>query len=139
MRYRFNGSIPSKKNFKSRFNPKVIKDFEKSVKLQFRQKHYHLIEIIKSLPRPLRVVLHITKYRDDSWDFDNKATTVQDVMFGFNKKKQEYIGIFPVDDDYREVLFYPGELRIDKINLKTNADDFFEIEFVKNVIYESFS
>lgn len=133
MRYRFTGSIPSKKNaiafFKGRMiNSKDYREFLKSFEYQVRKNYPELFPIIQALPRPIKLVLHITKWRDNAWDFDNKMTTIQDAM--------TKIGLIP-NDSYKTFLPYPGELICDK-SLESAENDWFEIEFIRSVTYERF-
>ena len=134
MRYKFSGSIPSKKNEKTFFKGRVInskdyRQFLKSFEYQVRKNYPELFPIIQALPRPIHIVLHITKWRDNAWDFDNKMTTIQDVM--------TKIGLIP-DDSYKTLLPFPGELKCDKATLTSAEDDWYEIEFVKGVEFDRF-
>lgn len=133
MRYRFQGSIPSKKNaiafFKGRMiNSKDYREFLKSFEHQVRKNYPQLFIIIKALPRPIHTVLHITRWRDDAWDFDNKMTTIQDAM--------TKIGLIP-NDSYKTFLPFPGDLKCDK-GLSGAEEDFFELEFIKGVEFDRF-
>ena len=131
------GSIPSKKNSRNVFRGKLVSNknyiqFEKSIRLQIRQNYYQWFEIIKKLDKPVCFVLNIYRYRNDKFDWDNKIASVQDALFKWDKKKSDF-ACLPLEDDYQSLKIYPGKVIIDKDNLKSNTDDWFELILVKEI------
>jgi hypothetical protein len=137
MKMVFMGSIPSKKNSRiqtrtSNFPSKNYVKFEKSIKEQVHKNYYQWFELVKKLDKPLCFVVNIYKYENRGFDFDNKISSIQDVLFHYKPRKKEF-NCFELDDDYRNVKFYPGKVVIDKDTLKSKDDDWFELILVKEV------
>lgn len=116
--------------FKGRMiNGKKYTGFLKNFQYQLL-KNYPDIKIrLSVLPRPLLMVLHIYRYRNDDWDIDNRITTVQDCL----------VKCKIIDSDSHKILrCYPGNIVVDKNVIQSPNDDYFEIEFVKTVNFTSF-
>lgn len=134
MRFRFNQAIPSKKNSyqisKNAYGKRHLRKNDDSRKFEknfiyYFNKNYKAIftKALEDLPKPWLMALHITKYRNDDFDIDNKITTVQDALFK----------ALNMADTAKTVKFHPGTITIDKTSLDSPNNDFFEIELLQSV------
>lgn len=113
-------------------NSPRYREFCNSIRLQIRQKYPELEHKLKFATLPACFVLDIVKYRDDDFDWDNRISSVQDVLFSF-KKKLKIFECLPLDDSYKSLKIYPGTVSIDKTNLKHQKDDYFTLTLVQEI------
>jgi len=102
--------------------------------MQILKQYPQLERHLKFSSRPIKIALHVVKYRECDGDWDNRITTIQDVLFGYNKRQKKYIGFFRMDDSHKQIEFYPGTWTVDKVNLTSSDDDYFILEFLDDAI-----
>lgn len=123
--------IPSRSKM---INSPAYRAFKKDIWSQVYKNYPQLEHQLKHASKPLKIGLHIIRYRDDNPDWDNRITTLQDTFFGYNYKKKKFIGIFEIDDGWKDIEFHPASWTVDKVNLNSSDDDYFILEFLDDVI-----